>query len=207
MLESLDSPSATQGGENATAESISRKGVCAAWLAGAFEGEGCVFAYFKRQTNRNSTHRMTLTVGATIYNTHPLFIKRVTECLVELGIPFVCVAGKRKTDRPGVSVAIQGKGRARKFFEVLLPYLASKRQQAVLALQLIAYRETLVARNHGPKGVFQNMPLEADQTIKGLCERIKREKHEYESVFNFSRQANTIFGESSTTLRSPLGIQ
>jgi len=142
-------------------ETISRKDVCAAWLAGAFDGEGCVYAYFKPQTNPNCTKRMTLTMGGTIYNTHPLFIAKITESLEILGIPYNYVAGKRKNgDRPGVSINIQGRGRAKKFFSSILPYLASKKRQAELAMELIAYRESLVIRNHGPKGIFKNMTLD-----------------------------------------------
>lgn len=186
------------------AETISRKDVCAAWLAGAFEGEGCVYAYFKPQTNPNCTTRMTLTMGGTIYNTHPLFIAKVTESLQVLQIPYNYVAGKRRNgDRPGVSINIQGRGRAKKLFSAILPYLASKRKQAELVLELVAYRESLVIRNHGPKGMYANMTLEDDETINRLCAEIKREKHDYPVVLAFSRKANQTFDVSSTTTRSP----
>jgi hypothetical protein len=186
------------------AETISRKDVCAAWLAGAFEGEGCVFAYFKKQTNPNCTTRMTLTMGGSIYNTHPVFIQRVTESLDELGIPYSYVIGKRTNgDKPGVSVTIQGRGRSKKFYSLIIPHLASKKRQAELVLDLIAYRESLVIRNQGPKGMYANMTLEDDDQIKELCGKIKKEKHDYPSVLLFSRKANNVLGVSSTTIRSP----
>lgn len=206
MLETLDSPTATQGGENASAESISRKDIGWAWLAGAFEGEGCVFAYFKKQTNPQCRDRMTLTVGASIYNTHPMFIRKVTLLLVECGVKFSVVAGNRKTERPGAHITIQGKTRAAKFFNGVMPHLASKRKQVELALQLIAYRESLVERFVGRKGIFQKMTLLDDEHIKDLCAEIKALKRNYASVFDFSRQANMPFGESSETLRSSLGV-
>lgn len=200
MLETLMYPLNTQGGENFMVETISRKDVNSAWLAGAFEGEGCVYAYFKSQTNPNCTSRMTLTMGATIYNTHPLFIARITEVLAELGIPFNYIVSQRKNgDRPGAAINIQGKGRAKKFYKTVLPYLASKKKQAELVLELIEYRESLVSRNHGSKGIFKNMTLLDDKNIKHLCEAISREKHDFPSVLKFSRKQNIPFDVSSTT--------
>ena len=204
MLETLNSPHATQGGENAAAESISKKDRCSAYLAGIVDGEGCIHARFGKQTNPKCKGNNTLRVGLTIYNTHPLIIKKVTECLIELGIKFTVIAGKRAVDRPGANVVVEGKGRLQKLLALIAPHLSAKQKQAELALELIAYRESLAIHGRESKGRFGNMKLSDDTQIKKLVEMIKREKHEYPSVFYYPRRPNQIFAESSTTLRSPV---
>lgn len=203
LLETLESPTATQGGENAAAESISRKDICSAYLAGIIDREGCIHAYFKKQTNPKARHCTTFTTAVTIWNTHPEMIRRVTEHLIEIGVPFVASLSRNGDKRKGIQVVIQGKGRLKKLLECILPYLSSKRKQAELALRIIEYRESLAERFTGRKGRFEFMSLQEDPTLRELIDALREEKHNYPSVENFSRQANRVFGESSTTLRSP----
>lgn len=203
MLETLNSPEATQGGENASAETISRKDVCSAYLAGIVDGEGCIHARFATQTNPKARNRNTLRIAVSVYNTHPALIKRVTECLILLDVPFTVVAGQRAAERPGASVGVEGKGRVCNLLQILLPYLTAKRTQAELVLELIAYRESLATRAYGIKGRFEGMNLQEDETIQKYLKQISAEKRNYANVLNFPRKPNYVFGESSTTLRSP----
>lgn len=203
MLETLDSLVATQGGENAAAETISRKDVCSAYLAGIVDGEGCIHARFAAQTNPAARNRNTLRIAVSVYNTHPALIKRVTECLVMLDVPFTVSAGQRVAERPGASVNVEGKGRVFNLLQTLLPYLTAKKSQAELVLELIAYRESLAVRAYGIKGRFEGMNLQEDETIQKYLKQISAEKKNYASVLDFPRKPNLVFGESSTTLRSP----
>lgn len=207
MLETLDSPSATQGGENALAETISRKDVCSAYLAGIVDGEGCIHARFATQTNPKARGRNTLRIAVSVYNTHPALITRVTECLILLDVPFTVVAGNRANERPGASVNVEGKGRVDSLLRILLPYLTAKKSQAELVLELIAYRESLATRAYGIKGRFEGMNLQEDITIQSYLKRISAEKRNYASVLDFPRKPNLVFGESSTTLRSPSALR
>lgn len=206
MLEQLDSPTGTQGGDNPAAESISRKDVLLAWLAGAFDGEGCIYAYFRTQTNPKCRGRRTLGIGATISNNHPLFIEKVGSALKIIGVQFsYTVAGRDIKTRRNVCVDIKiaGKGRLRALLTAIIPYLSCKRKQAELVLELIDYRESLAARSQNKKGVFQEMTLEDDETVVNLVQAIKDEKWQYRSPLTFSRKPNAVFDASSTTLCSP----
>lgn len=205
MLETPEYPTATQGGDNAAVGSISRKDVLLAWLAGAWDGEGCIFAYFRTQTNPKCKGTRTLSVGASIHNNHPLFLRKVGEALSMIGVPFTYTVANRDMQRKSVNVAIKiaGKSRLEKLLNAIIPYLSCKRKQAELALELIRYREELGSRHQGKRGRFANMRLEDEQTIVRLVAQIKAEKWEVASPLSFSRQPNQILDVSSTTLRSP----
>ncbi len=183
-------------------ETISRKDVCSAYLAGIIDGEGCIHARFAAigPTARN---RNTLRIAVSVYNTHPALIRRVTECLITLDVPFTVVAGQRANERPGASVNVEGKGRVYSLLQTLLPYFTAKKSQAELVLKLIEYRESLATRAYGIKGRFEGMNLQDDATIRSYLEQISAEKRNYANVLDFPRKPNHVFGESSTTLRSP----
>jgi len=201
MLEQLDSPSSTHGGENLQAESISRKDTDIAYLAGIIDGEGCIYAGFRNVAESNN-----LTVRVTVYNTHPFIIRRVTEILLALQVPFyVSNPGGPKVSKPGVTVVVGGKGRVAKLLEIVIPYLTAKRRRAELVLELIKYREALAIKYGGHKDQkWVGVSFQGDLIIKALVEDIRKEVHEYPSVLQFSRQANRPFGESSEILRLPL---
>ncbi len=197
MLEQLVESESTQGGENLSAESISRKDINLSWLGGIIDGEGCIFAGFRNIQEDNN-----LTVRVTVYNTHPFIIRKVTEVLLENEIPFYISApcGPKKS-KPGVTVIIGGKGRVKKLLSIVIPYLYSKRKRAELVIQLIEYRESLAAP--GKKATWHGVSLQGEPTIKAMVESIRDEVHNYPSVLGFSRQSNQLFGESSETLRLP----
>jgi hypothetical protein len=208
MLEEPEYPFGTHGGENPTVGQISRKDLCAAWLAAAIDGEGCIHARWGTQTNLKSAaiNDRRLRVSVTIYNTHPLFIRKVTECLVELGVPFNAPAAGRLSprpngakDRPGIQIVIEGKGRLLKLLPAIIPHLSAKKRQAELALSLIEYREGLAIKGRESKGRFGTLNLRQDPQIAEFVAEIKREKHEFPSVLGYSRRPNAVFGESSET--------
>ena len=198
MLEQLNDLQGTQGGENPLVESISRKDIALSWLGGIIDGEGCIFAGFRKIEEDNN-----LTVRVTVYNTHPNIIRRVTEILCELEVPFyISSPGGPKKSKPGVTVVVGGKGRVKKLLEMVIPFLYAKRRRAQLALELIAYRESLT--NPGKKATWHGVTLQGEPRIKELVDCIRDEVHNYPSVLQFSRQANRPFGESSETTRFPL---
>lgn len=208
MLETLDSLTGSHGAENPVAETISRKDVLTAWLAGVIDGEGSIFAQFGKQTNQPQKGYNTLRIRLTISNTHYLVIKKCTEVLLELGVGFNCVAmNGYRTKTPGAkhcaTVVIEGKGRMRKLLPFIIPHLTCKKIQAELALELIEYRESLAIHGKESKGRYGKMSLSDDSKIQDYIKRIKDEKRNYPSVFDFSRLPNQIFGESSETSRSP----
>lgn len=209
LLEEPEYPISTHGGENLTVGQISRKDLCAVWLAAAIDGEGCIFARWGTQTNPNrgeASSDRRLRVSVTIYNTHPLFIRKVTECLLALDVRFNAPACGRNTprangskDRPGIQIVIEGKGRLYKLLPAIIPHLSAKKRQAELALELIQYRESLAIKGRESKGRFGNMNLRDDANIARLIAEVKREKHDFPSVLEYSREPNVLFGESSET--------
>lgn len=200
MLETLDSLSTTHCGENVQAESISRKDTAAINLAGMIDGEGCISAYFKKQTNPKAKHCTTLKLSITVYNTHPTFVRRVSEHLKVLEVPFTFSLSTRKNkERVGVSVVVEGFGRTAKLLSFIIPHLSAKRRQAELLLELVEYRTSLLTRYQNEKGCFVGMNLNADENVKRLIDAIRLEKHEYPCVTKFSRRPNCVFGESSET--------
>ena len=203
MLETPEHPTGTLSGKNPAVGSISRKELSAVWLAAAIDGEGCIAANWWKQTDPRQAGmgRKCLRVSVKVYNTHPLFVRKVTECLVELGIRFsVSGQAERKTgDRPGVTVCIESMGQLRKLLPEITPYLTAKKRQAELALQLLEYRESLAINQRGVKGRFGNLDLTTDERLLWLVSEIKREKHDFPSVFSFSRKSNEVFGLSSET--------
>jgi hypothetical protein len=207
MLENLNSPSATQGGDNAAAETISRKDLDLAWLAGIVDGEGCISAYWWKQTNPACPDNHSMRVSLQLSNTNAAMIRRVTEICTTHDISFGLTANKSRgrgvIERPCVTVVIMGKGRLLKLLPLLVPHLTAKRRQAELALELIAYRESLAVVGRESKGRFAGMSLRDDERINSLIQQLKDAKWEDDDILSFSRRPSTVFGESSTTLRSP----
>lgn len=200
MLEQLVNLEATHGGDNTSIESISRKDTDLSWLGAIIDGEGCVYAGFRNIEADNN-----LTLRVTIYNTHPLIIRRVTEILCRLEVGFyISSPGNPGKSKPGVCVVVGGKQRVKKLLELVIPYLFAKRERAKLAIQLVDYRESLALQDGKDKSCkFHGRSLQGEPRIKELIEMLREETHNYPSVINFSREANKPFGESSETLRLP----
>jgi len=203
MQESLKSLSGTQVGNNPEAESTRRKDTDLAWLGAIIDGEGCIYAGFRNQKECNN-----LTVRVTIYNTHPLIIRRTTEILCRLEVGFYISSPQSpKKSKPGVCITIGGKQRVKKLLEQVIPYLFAKRRRSELAIELVDYRESLaVAAGQDKSCKFHGVSLQGEPRIKELVEKIRDEVHNYPSILNFSREANKPFGESSETLRLPSDI-
>ena len=177
------------------AEAISRKDSAAIWLAGAIEGEGCLYAYWGVTGRKTPALRVALAIA----NTHPAFIRKVTECLVDLESHFYIVIAKatvkKHCKRDIAQVVVEGQGRLKKLLRQLLPYLACKKRQAEILLELIAYREQLALEFSGNNGKnCGGMDLTADERIQTAIAEVKRLKREHASVLEFSRQANCVFG-------------
>ena len=204
MLETLESPFDTHGGKNSMAESISRKDVGLAWLAGVIEGEGCISVRWGTQTapGHEGDNRMRTLVN--IYNNHPFLLKRVTEILVENEVPFCYALSKRTDEKSGMAILVEGKGRVKKLLNLVMPYLFSKKRQAELTLEAIEYRESLAVNSREVKGRFGGMRLQDNQKLTSLIGQIRSEKTNVPSVLDCSRIPNSVLRISSTTLRSPL---
>ena len=176
-------------------ETISRKDSAATWLAGAVEGEGCLYAYWGVTGRKTPALRVALAIA----NTHPAFIRKTTECLVDLESHFyitvATASSKKRAKRDIAQIVVEGQGRLKKLLRILLPHLACKKQQAEILLELIAYREHLAEQYSGNNGKnCGGMDLTGDERIQTAIAEVKRLKHEHASVLDFSRKANCVFG-------------
>lgn len=206
MLETLESLTDTQGGENSVAESISRKDCWLAYLAGLVDGEGCISARWSTQSNPKHYGDNRLSVSVGVYNTHPFIIKRAEEVMHMLGIKFCTVIENHKSNpkyKIGSNVGVHGKGNVKKLLTALLPWLTAKQDQAKMLMELIDYRESLAIDKSATKGRFGNLHLKDDPKINFLISEISRVKTEHISILECSRVANFPITLPSTTTRFP----
>lgn len=205
MLETLVNPNSTQGGENLSVETISRKEAIA-WLAGVLDGEGCIAAYW--QMTGKDMAGPGFRVMVKFSGAHPALIEKTTQVLKDIGVGFSVMVHKRKNpgEKATAEVVVAGKGRIRKLLNILCRHLTEKKRQAELMLELIAYRESL-AQTGQQKGFLGSKPLGLyeDQKIQYLIVAIKEAKREPMDLFQFSRRPGEEFGSrSSETLRRRL---
>jgi len=102
-----------------------------AWLAGIFDGEGCVWSRWPKRMN--VVTEITMTHKPTIERINSLFPGRVA-------MRHLSGIGKR----PQWRWSLDTNG-TRRFLSILLPYLVTKRDEARIALKLCE-------RSHGTEG-------------------------------------------------------
>jgi hypothetical protein len=110
-----------------------------AWLAGIWDGEGYIGTYWKKL---NGTTALGLIVRASVKNTDVFMIKKISEILYQANIGFHYQLEKNSTSL-FLTIGLRGKGTIKKLLMLLLPYLITKKYQALLMLELIDYRESM----------------------------------------------------------------
>jgi len=201
MLEYLDSPLSTHGGENLMAETISRKEAIA-WLAGILDGEGCIIAYWQKPNKDMAGPGVRVNVRFS--GTHPTLIFKITHVLRSEGFKFCVAPHTRKGGfKSNAEVVVSGKVSVSRLLNLLSTHLTEKREQSELMLDLINYRNSL-AKTGQQKGMVGSKPLGLfnDPIMRGKVDAISRAKKDHASVLEFSRRAGEEFGsQSSETLR------
>jgi len=171
--------------ESVVDETISRKDLRLAWLAGLIDGEGCITAYIEK-SNKNKTRKI-LDCRIKVTNTDMRILKRISEIYVEnkIGFYFAIISLTFRS----LEIIVSGKGRIRKLIALILPYLVGKRKQAMLLLELYNYRETF-----GYNGSVNRQHIFSDKKLLDLVSEIKREKKIRHNPLQCSRQANKTLG-------------
>lgn len=184
-------------------ETISRKEAIA-WLAGIMDGEGTIHAFWGKQQAHMTGPGMR--VNVLIGGCNPRLLHRVSTFLQQLEVGFSSQAFKPRGGRKqALQIVIAGKGRVKKFLELVSPYLTEKRDQALLALKLIEYRESL-NHTYGVQGE-KKYTLHEDPTIISLIQHIKDDKVKDYGIHKLSRKpSEELGGQSSETIRRQLGI-
>lgn len=122
------------------------------WLAGMWEAEG----WFSMQKGFRKSDRYSLVLNCGLANTDMEIINMVEKILTENGIAYW--VGKPRKNGLGQKlkrdIVIQGLKRVDRFVSVLLPYLRTKRQKALLLKKFIEFRKT-VPKKH-PYGEYEH---------------------------------------------------
>jgi len=122
------------------------------WLAGMWEAEG----WFSMQRGFRSKDRYSLVLNCGLANTDMEIIDMVTKILSDNAIAYWI--GKPRKNGLGKKfkrdIVIQGLKRVDRFLSILLPYLRTKRQKALLLKEFIEYRKTVPPKY--PYGDFES---------------------------------------------------
>lgn len=93
-----------------------------AYIAGFFDGEGCISVHFASAEHKNTILRASITQN----------VPEPLEMIQELFGGSLC-----RTNKKAIQLSINGK-KAHIFLETILPYLTVKREQALVAIQFAA---------------------------------------------------------------------
>ena len=138
MLETLQKVSPPDNGTMGDTWSQSAGNVIS-WLAGFVDGEGSIG--FDKATSKKDLHYPTITIT----NTHLPTIERIATILSTCGIRFwVSTPNHRNSKWKSYRVVvIRGLRRVKPFLELIIPYLYTKKEQALKVLEFANYRLSL----------------------------------------------------------------
>jgi hypothetical protein len=172
------------------------------WMAGVWDGEGCIRAFFgKNRTN----FKPCLQLESHVKNTDVLMIKRISEILKDLGIKFSLSISNKHKDQDGVNhktaivIKVSGKGNVWKLLTIMFPYLITKKQQASIALELIEYRDSLgyhgiaheeISNTGRNKGRWSGKLITEDKKIVDLVNKLRDAKDNLIDPSETKRVAN-----------------
>lgn len=124
------------------AESISRDDIDAAWLAGIWDGEGCIHTS-QRTKDRLEAHGSDYRIRLELRNTNPYLMQRVTEILTKWNVKYfiaLYIAKHSPTKRETLVLVIQSYRSVKNMLDRMLPYLTAKRDEGVSMLEFCDWR-------------------------------------------------------------------
>lgn len=136
-----------------------------AWIAGFFDGEGCVCIYRSKeapsQLRRNGRGRHVLTLSLT---------QKTKEILDWVASMFGGRVEKYRTSKPCYTWTLCGRDKQRAFIYAVLPYLKLKKRQAELALE---YLDTVLDEKQG----YSPTPNDVLEIRQHILDEVKLLKH------------------------------
>lgn len=143
-----------------------------AWLAGFFDGEGCID--FPHQPGRRLRimHLNYYYPRVRLVNTHQDTLQVVRDILDANGLAYhVSNRGvpKQRGHLPAWDITAQGFKRSKRWLEVLAPYLRTKQQKAFLALEFINSR-----LNHSTQDGYSAHEVELLEQLRGSPIQLQR---------------------------------
>lgn len=134
-------------------ETISRKDLTLAWLAGMIDADGCI-SVLRQVNNRRTRKTEFLRPYVQLSTTCTLTYEYTLALYQELMIP-VHVSMRPnvnpETQKPVYIFNTIGMKRCTTILPLLLPYLVTKKREAELLIEFIVLRETLGQRQHSPR--------------------------------------------------------
>jgi len=134
-------------------ETISRKDLDLAWLAGMIDADGCI-SFAKQQNSRNKGKTHHLKPYVTVTTTCTLTKDYMIDMYDKYQIPIhVAVKPSKSPDRKEVyTIATIGMKRSKTILSLVKDYLVTKQREANLVLEFIEIRERLFAQKlHEPR--------------------------------------------------------
>lgn len=110
------------------------------WVTGILEGEGWIM-FVRRPAYKNNRESFRPVVG--VRNTNMALMDRLAGYLDMFGLPYYVQSTqyvKHPEWKKQRTIYITGMKRVKKFVEMFIPYLVSKKRQAEIAKELIDYR-------------------------------------------------------------------
>lgn len=157
-------------------ETISRDELDCAWLAGIFDGEGCVSFPGNRA-------RVQPQVRWAVKNTSPFMLRRISEILCKWQVTF-----HYQYDAPGkeehkerMSIVIGGSRGVRKVLERTLPYLTAKYEEAMCVVDYLRWRLEQVPL-HGCGEEFKKSVAENQQAVIDELHRLKARRFSFQRL-------------------------
>lgn len=134
-------------------ETISRKDLTAAWLAGMIDADGCI-GFARMLQNRRQRKTEHLNIYTAITTTCTLTMEHLRRVYEELEVAYhVAIKDNGGADRkPVYIIKVHGMMRNEKLLPLITPYLVTKKKEAELMLEFISIRLKLRnKKTHDPR--------------------------------------------------------
>lgn len=127
--------------ENDSVGSISRDVVDLSYVAGIFDGEGCI--HVDKKPHCLGSKRNSAVIVCTIRNTNPYMIRKISEVYYKLGLVFFYAWTKEvaRDRRENLAITVASYGSAYKLLMAILPYLIAKKKEAETVIDFLNWRK------------------------------------------------------------------
>ncbi len=135
------------------------------WLGGIIDGEGAIMAIKRSEKHRTNSYVPKIT----IVNTNPIIIRDCLSILETVGLPhYVQTKEGKGTWKTKIEIIIAGYKRVSKVLPILLPFIRSKKNQALKLLELVNSRLEKQANGRGIHAPYSDYEIKLTKEIKQL---------------------------------------
>lgn len=123
-------------------ETISRDDIDAAWMAGIWDGEGCIHTA-QRTKDRIKVHGSDFMLRLELRNTNPYMMQRVTQILTRWKVKYfmaLYIAKHSPTKREQLVLVTQSYRAIEKLLSRIIGYLTAKKDEAQIMLDFCRWR-------------------------------------------------------------------